>query len=431
MSDRMSRREFVEIGGKAALGVGLLAAQLHTIGRAADAQISAQMRYVAPEARGTGSGENPEDAARWTDDSFWDGVEASLEADSVVVSFLGGTYPVSDQKRLDMSSLSLSKLGHDNHHLTLQGVSRYGVRITRHPSDSGKDGPGFLKLDRCRNVTLRHLNFTAPGDHRMSYSTQFDRCQDIVIDSCTWADIPNAHYAATGAQREESDGITYTNCRFVRIGSRTGAHMAYNAYASRRTSYINCYFEDCSGDYIRFRSGCDYNVIAGCTFRSTGKYTSQHMPFVSVPVFNVEGRGEVFGTHFLIFDNTFIYATDEKPETRIAIVFHHSGYDPPDRRHLLDAEDAKVLRSGSIGRKKALMKENLGLNADTIHVYRNSYRNVAHRGVYRCQAGYGAESRGGDGIYDISDTFNTKPVAATAKQALTYFSPDLTGRQSG
>lgn len=197
--------------------------------------------------------------------------------------------------------------------------------------------------------------------------------------------------------------------------------MAYNAYAPKRTSYINCLFEDCSGDYIRFRSGSDYNVVAGCTFRSTGTYTSKHMPFISIPVFNTEGRGETFGTNFLIFGNTFVYEDDEKPETRAAIVFHHSGYDPPDRRHLLDAEEAEVLRSGSAEGKKSLMRKSLGLNADTIHVYGNRYRNVAHPAVYRFQAGYGSESRGGDGIYDISDTFNTEPVVQILEQALTYF----------
>lgn len=392
-------------------------------GRADEPEVALQRLYVAPAPRGDGRGADTDHAAGWTDRAFWDLVRYRLDEAHVVVTFADGTYHVSGRDDRDLPRLSLSRMGHDTHRLTLQGSSPDGVTITRYPDDGtgSGEGAGLLRLNRCRNITLRHLHFSAPDGHWMSYATQIDRSRDILIEACSWIDMPNVHHGATGAQRPETENVVYSDCRFIRIGRRTGAHMAYNAYAARRISYINCHFEDGSGDYIRFRSGSDYGVVAGCTFRSTGEHASTHMPFISIPVFNPEGRGEIFGTHFLIFNNRFIYETDDKPEGRVAIMFLHRGFDPPGRRHLIDAGEAEVLASGTAEEKKALLKTNLHVDTDTVHVYGNRYTSVEHRGVYDVRAAYGAASRGGDGRYDVFETFNTREVAAGARDGETYF----------
>ena len=374
--------------------------------------------FVAPEVRGEGSGETPSEAAGWTDENLWDVVEAALENGDVVVNLLEGSYYVSSQDELEMPRLTLSGLGHEENRLIVQGESPEGVTITRYPEDGTGSGDevGLIRVRRCRNLTLRNLHFTAPGGHRIGYAVLVERSRDILFDSCSWVDMPNVHYGATGAHREETFNIVYSNCRFVRVGRRGGAHMAYNAYAPRAISYINCYFEDCAGDYVRFRSASDFGVVAGCTFRSTGEHINTHMPFISIPLFNnVDPGDEVFGTHFLIFNNRFLFETEADPDDRIAIRFLHRGFDPPGRRHLLDPREAEILESGTLREKRALLRENLRINPASVHVYGNRYKNVEHKGVYQFDAAYGAESRGGDGRYDIFDTFNSRPRVGAAE----------------
>jgi len=402
-------------------------------GVAADgAQMPPQMRYVAPEARGDASGSAPEHAADFRNMTFWGGINALLEAGSVQVVFLNGRYVVSADKDKNMPSLTLRNIGHDAHLLALHGETPGEVVFTRHADDpdysrENNKGPGFLAVQAGRNIVVRNLTFTAPNKP-IGYATNF-RGRNIVIENCHWHDLDGVYYGASGASGAETDTVTFVRCRFERVGSGGHAHMVYNAYDPRHIRFVDCHFEDCAGDYIRFRDNTEYGVVTGCTFRSTGKYTNVHMPFIAMPLFNDDDPAkspakpnyEYFGTHFLIFNNRFIYDTEDKPDTRIAIVFHHSGYDPPDRRHLLDAQEAAVLKTGAPDARKAILKQNLGVDTDTVHVYDNEYGNVQHKGVYRARAQYGAVSRGGDGMYDIFDLFNTQAVVKNVEDALMFF----------
>lgn len=418
----MNRRHFLKTSVLSASAIATASLGLSGA-RAASVTPSGRIHYVAPEARGDGSGRNRENPAKWSDRAFRDEVYDALEQDDVTMFFLNGTYYVSSEEEKELPSFSFRNTGHERHRLILRGESPKGVWLARHPDDPdrGNQGPDLLEFRDCHNVSISRLNFTAPENQWMDYPVRFTRCQEILVDSCSWVDIPNAHYGATGVHREESDRVTYRNCRFVRIGRRGGAHMAYNAWAPRRTAYIHCLFEDCAGDYVRFRSGSEYNIVAGCVFRSTGNHVNEHMPFISVPVFNPEGRGETFGTNFLIFDNIFIYATEARPATRIAFLFHHSGYNPPGRRHLLDAGEAEVLRSGSVDARRELLEKNLGVDTSKVHVFNNRYRNVAHRGVYRMHPRYGAESEIGDALFDIDDTFSSEAVVENPGESLGYY----------
>lgn len=424
----MHRREFLRTSVLSASAVAT-ASQLHPLGlstaSAGAVTPRGRIHYVAPEARGDGSGRDRDNPAKWSDRAFRDEVHEALEKGDVTMLFLNGTYYVSSEEERELPSFSFRGTGHDRHRLILRGESPNGVWLARHPEDPdrGNEGPDLLEFRDCHNVAMSQLHFTAPEGQWIDYTTRLTRCRDFLVDGCSWVDMPNVHYGATGVHREESDGVTYRNCRFVRIGRRSGAHMAYNAWAPKRTSYINCLFEDCAGDYVRFRSGSEYNVVAGCIFRSTGNHVNEHMPFIAAPVFNPEGRGEVFGTNFLIFDNIFIYASESRPDSRIAFLFHHSGYDPPERRHLLGGEEARVLRSGSVEEKRKLLRETLGIDPAKVHVFNNRYHNVAHRGVYRMHPRYGAEEESalGDTILDISDTFSSEEVAASADEAPAYF----------
>jgi hypothetical protein len=205
--------------------------------------------------------------------------------------------------------------------------------------------------------------------------------------------------------------------------------MAYNAYGPQHIAFINCWFEDGAGDYVRFRDRADYGVVVNCTFKSTGHYLEHNMAFISVPLFNDDDpqspvrspRYEYFGTHFLIFSNDFIYADDKRDGSRIALLFHHSGFDPPDRNHLLTPQQSQLLATGSAAAKKTFMWDNLRIDADSVHFFNNRFTNVQLEVAYHSRAAYGAISKGGDGIVNITDVVNGRTVADNAAQALSFF----------
>ena len=395
--------------------------------------------YVAPAAVGSGNGSARDQAADFRNLGFWDGLNEQLAARPVTVTFLTGQYVVSADAARKLPALQLKGLGHERNPLVIEGERAGAVIFTRHAGDkkvtdypkaerAGLKGPGFFFLTDARNTTVRFLTFTAP-DVPIGYATNFAGSKDVTIESCHWHDLQGVYFGATGTTGASTDHVTFRNCRFERVGSGGHAHMIYNAYDPLHLRLIGCHFEDCAGDYVRFRDGSDYCVVTGCTFRSTGKYLGTHAPFVAVPLFNDDNPAasprnpnyEYFGTHFLIFGNRFIYETEEKPDLRIAVVFHHSGFDPPGRRHLLDRAEAAVLKSGTAEQKRTLLLKNLGVDVSKVRVYRNEYTHVAYPGVYRCNAAYGAKTRGGDGRYEIGDLFNAEPVVDSAEKALEYF----------
>ena len=385
--------------------------------------------YVAPQEVGDGRGVSQTTAANFRNMDFWSPVRRAVEKSPVVVNFLGGKYIVSSDAKRAMPTLALSDLGHKDHPLTLQGMNKEAVVFTRHPDDSreGKKGPGFLQITRSQNLLIRNLHFT--GKHPIGYATHFGGNKNILIEGCSWIDLPGVYYGATGTADASTDHVTFRNCVFKRVGSGGHAHMAYNAYDPKHIRFVDCYFEDCAGDYVRFRDGTDFGVVVGCTFKSTGSYRNVNMPFIAVPLFNDDDPSkhkrspnyEFFGTHFLISDNTFLYANDSPEGVRAALLFHHSGFDPPDRNHLLTSEQARLLEKGTVAGKKAFMLKHFGIDADNVHFFNNRFIGVDLKVAYRSAAAYGAKSKGWSGTIDITDTVNSSEVAETAESAVTFF----------
>lgn len=395
--------------------------------------------FVAPTAVGSGDGRSADTAADFRAAGFWERLNVHLAAGPVTVVLRAGAYVISEDRARGMPPLEIEKVGHERHSLVIQGERAGEVVFTRHASDkkvgdypravrAGLKGPGLFFLRHARNTTVRNLTFTAPHVP-MGYATNFAGGRDLTIEHCHWHDLQGVYFGATGTAGAETDHVTFRQCRFERVGSGGHAHMIYNAYDPLHIRVIDSHFEDCAGDYLRFRDGTDYGVVFGCTFRSTGKYIGVHQPFVAVPLFNDDNPAapraspnyEYFGTHFLIAANHFSYANEEKPEARIAVVFHHSGFDPPGRRHLLDPAEAQRLRDGSPAERRALLRRNLGLELEHVHVFANEYERVAQRGVYRCQPAYGSRGRGGEGSFGIGDLFNAEPVVSDSQGALAYF----------
>ena len=388
-----------------------------------------QTFYVAPQEAGDGRGVSLTTAADFRDMDFWSLVRRAVQEGPVEVNFVGGKYIVSSDAKRAMPTLALSDLGHKDHPLTLQGINKVDVVFTRHPDDSmeGTKGPGFLQITRSQNLVVRNLQFTAK--HPIGYATHFGGNKNILIEGCSWIDLPGVYYGATGTADASTDHVTFRNCIFKRVGSGGHADMAYNAYDPQHIRFVDCHFEDCAGDYVRFRDGTDFAVVVGCTFKSTGNYQNVNMPFITIPLFNDDDPSkderspnyEFFGTHFLISDNTFLYANDSPKGARAALLFHHSGFDPPNRNHLLTNEQARLLEKGTVAEKKAFMLENFGIDANTVYFFNNRFIGVDLKVAYRSAAAYGAKSKGWSGTVDISDTVNASEVAETVEHALTFF----------
>jgi hypothetical protein len=396
--------------------------------RTLGAQNLEQSMYAAPEATGNGSGASVATPANFRDLDFWSRVQQSLRHGPVTVNFLAGAYLVSSDKEKHMPQLQLSNMGHETNRLTIQGIAEEGVVFTRHPDDSmeGQKGPGLFSLSGCRNVLVRNLHFTAKQP--IGYATHFGS-RNLVIEGCSWIDLPGVYYGASGTSGADTDHVTFRNCVFKRVGSGGHAHMVYNAYDPKHIRFVGCHFEDCAGDYVRFRDGTDFGVVTGCTFKSTGTYLGGNLPFITVPLFNDDDPSknprnpnyEYFGTHFLIFGNTFFYPEDSDKGTRAAFLFHHSGFDPPGRNHLLTPEEAATLANGTTAQRKALMLSNLGIDTNAVHYYSNEFVNVQHVAAYRAAASYGAKSRGWGGTIDVADLLNPEPVANGTEEALAFF----------
>lgn len=383
--------------------------------------------YVAPHSVGEGSGDSEVSAAYFRTSEIWSKVHQTIQERPVTVSFLDGIYTISSDAPQAMPPLALSKLGHKEHQLVLEGISKEGVVFTRlstDPSD-GDTGPGFLELTDSENVVVRNLHFT--GSQPIGCPTYFGGSKNVLIERCSWIDLPGVKFGAT-ATSFSADHVTYSDCVFKRVGTGTSTHMSYNSDGAKHIAFINCLFEDCTGDYVRFRSGADFGIVAGCTFKSTGKKPGTNVPFISVSVFNNDDPNkpsetasyEYLGTHFLITNNTFDYPRESTTGARIAIVFHHSGFDPPGRRYLLTSQEAEILAKAPINERRALLFHNCGLSAEHIHMFDNRFSSVEVEVGYRSQPLYGAKSKGWGGVVDITETVN-KSTFVDAEGALKFF----------
>ena len=370
--------------------------------------------YIAPTQQGTGDGQTETDAAQYTNEAFWHNVQTMLNQHPVTVHFLPGDYI--------QSPLRLAKLGHPKNRLTLLGSDKTVFKI--HSTDPKKPNTGFHIAAGCQNITVENLHFT--GNGTVGYISHVRGSQNIHFKNCTWIDLPNIIYGATGtapskrstpetASETDTHHITYENCTFKRVGTKGGAHMIYNAYGPQHIYVINSHFEDCAGDYVRFRDLTDYCIVTGSTFTSTGTYPPNnpiHRPFISMPLFSdVDPGDEWFGTHFFFAHNTFTYQGQQEMDgEKIPIKFYHKGFDPPQRRHLLTADEGTVLENGSPQDKKTLLKTNCAIDTDQIHVFENTYSGIAVRAVYGCEAAYGAQSKGWEKSADIFALFNSQVI---------------------
>jgi hypothetical protein len=387
--------------------------------------------YVAPEAVGAGDGSDPANAAYFRNMQVWSAAQKSLEQSPVIVNFLPGDYIFSKNLKNGQSRdrLTLQYLGHDEHVLIIQGMYQEGTIFMSDPKEQPNESLAIdLLFFEGKNAIIRNLHFT--GSQYMNYPTKFYGSH-VLIEDCTFIDLPRVVYGATGAHYQRTSHITWRNNIFKRIGYRSGSHMIYNAYDPTYIYIVENYFEDCAGEYVRFRDSTDYVVAYGNTFKSTGTYTNYNMPFLSVPLFNDDNPAnpganpnyEYFGTHFVVANNTFTYPDNNSGGTRLVFRFYQSGWNPPGVQYYLTAAEANTLKNGTLEQKRALMQSHLGLDAQQIYFYGNAYIGKNSKPLVEFQAvpNYGETSRGFTGAIDITSTLNTTPVVNTVEEALRFW----------
>lgn len=339
--------------------------------------------------------------------TFWSNVQTALASGPVDVIFADGTYTRT-------ATLTLSNVGDDANLLTLKTASTPGGVVFN--GNIAK----LMNVNLCKNVKLQGLKFT--GDVT-GYALTIVRSQDIAVEECIFTDLPAVGYGALGVHYETTNRVLVRNNTFARVGYDSHAHMIYGAYGIQRLSVVGNSFTDCSGSFVRFRGNLSgKGVVYDNDFTSTGTYLTGINPvFVEIPVFNDVNPGdERMGTEFMITKNTFTYATVGSQATRYAVVFHHTGYNPPDRNYLISAADAATLNSGTVTQKRNIMSTQLGLDGNEIHFGGNTNSNVQYNVLYRCWNGYGSTGPW-TGIASIGTAVNASGLATTETAAINYY----------
>ena len=341
--------------------------------------------------------------------AFWSNIKTLLQSNPVDVVFADGTYNLT-------STIALNNIGHATNRLQLKCNTIGSAVIT------GSIATLMSITNNSKNILVHRLKFTGAVT---GYGLVIQRSQNITVAYCRFEDMPNVYYGAVGAHYSTADRIIIRQNHFENIGVGSTAHMIYGAYGVKRLKVINNTFKNCAGAFVRFRgANSTHGVVYGNTFTSTGTYLTGVNPiFVEVPVFNDVNPGdETFGTSFMITKNKFNYSTSGNQNTRYALVFHHSGYNPTGRTHLISAADASTLGSGSstVAAKRAIMSSKLGLDGTKILFGGNTNTNVAANVSYRCQGGYGAVAPW-TGIVSIGSAVTASGLATTYEEALAFY----------
>ncbi len=348
--------------------------------------------YVSPSARGTGSGESIENAADFMDPLFWSKVEENLQTKPVEVMFNGGDY----YKAYTENGLIFNDFGNENNRLTLRGNDEVIFTLPTGTEDK-KD---VLRFNNCQNIRIKNLHFS--GDGRIEYTLRITggNTKNFLIEGCSWIDLPGVIFGATGAH-SRTLRITYRECTFKRVGFSGGSHMMYHSYRPSYIGVFDCHFEDCMGDYVRFRAGTEFGIVKNSTFIRNSDYPD--VVFIAIPCFNdVTPGDENFGTNFSFTENSF--QNNASTDSTKPISFYHQGYSPQAYNYLLNRVEGELLTNGREVDKIRILKENFGIDVDKLRIQENTFSTkISNYLTIRTTAAYGAQSLGWEGTAVITD----------------------------
>src|SRR5699024_2748361 len=361
------------------------------------------VRYVSPVGEGSKTGESKNNAADFSDPDFWDLIGKEISNEPIVVQFLAGEYG----EAITENPLELERIGDPNHKLTLQGGEDVNFRL-----ENTEEKSTAIDIRGAQNIVIDDFHFT--GDGKWGYIIRITKLSDsdiptthITVQNSSFIDMEGIIYGISGAHHDETSYITYRNNTFKRVGIDAHSHFIYNAYGASHISIIDNHFEDCMGDFVRFRGNGENNIVKGSTFKKVlDRFTGR--VFIMMPVFNdVDPGDEPFATNYAFVDNEFI--NNQRDSTENAISFYHSGYSPPNSNYLLTEEEGKILRQGSVDQKTNLLRDNFGIDPDKIRMYNNTFSfGITRKFTLETYAKYGAKNKGFEGDGEITATINTQ-----------------------
>lgn len=333
------------------------------------------VRYVAPAAQGNGSGLSATNAALYTSTSgstsFWYGVNTLLASNPVKVVMLEGDYS---------EYWVLGSIGNETNHLLISGETPYAVNYSDLTTTNENY---FIYLTHSKNITLRHLHFTAdedPATLALKDHTVYDYrgvlcvndSQNISFEGLTWTDMLLMSASASSVWAGSHD-ITWTYCNFVTIGWDLYDHCIYNVSMTYNLDVEKCYFQDCNGVYVRYRSGSKGSVLDNI-FLSTGSqntgdpYDRRHWSFIQFCAFNTyAGAAEILGDKFFVSGNSFTFENTQERGYRAPFQIYPMGVAPvgyPTNYHLVPLSiGAEIEDTGlSAGIRNEHMKTYFGID---------------------------------------------------------------------
>lgn len=342
--------------------------------------------YVGPTALGNGSGSDWNNRAAYTDATWWNARQTELASTSVVVRLAGGSYT---QGMLDLSSK-----GHPINLLTV-------MANTLHAPNFSSTVTHQLKLRGAQNIRVYGLKFSGTGITSFAVwlqSSGKNTSRFITFDDCLFENLTQVGYGAIGILDGSRD-ITVTNCTFNNVGAGGAAHMLYCDHDARNLTVTNCTFTNCKGDYVRFRDDTDFATVDNCTFRSTS--TTYNQDFIRMPLFNdVTPGDEYFGTDFQFTNNAFTYDV-ASGTNRVAISFDVSGYSSPGYDFSPSSTQAATLSGTDYAAARALLSANMGIEAQRVKIYGNTFSGTSFWEAYAHWDNYGSGEGGVQGYINV------------------------------
>src|SRR5690606_6989620 len=125
-------------------------------------------------------------------------VQQELQTRSVTVKFAVGNY----QRAYTEKTFTLKGMGHDTHHLILEGSDTQQTIFTAPKiGDSETVVPLMVSIMDCQNITIRDFHFRGEGSVRYVLrvsSTPEGGTKNISIEDCSWVDMPGVVAGPTG-----------------------------------------------------------------------------------------------------------------------------------------------------------------------------------------------------------------------------------------
>ena len=362
--------------------------------------------YMSYQGFGNADGSSVENAADVTDSTAWSNIADSLDnSDSVKVVLIEGDYNLLDSsKKIWISSMNSSQTAY----LLITGENIYGTNLLI-GDGSGSNGTNAFRIKECNNTIIQNIHFTNYSDDDNGYFSNAlqiyggGTSKNITIQGCSFIDLTNILYGAVAMT--EGSYFTIKNCEFIRIGTNYLSHCIYAQKDLCGSIVTNNYFEDCSGEYVRFRNRCSNTTIMENEFVSTGEWYRIHSPFVEpfATANDVYPGDESFGDFGICYisNNIFEYLGEtEFGAWPVYIV--HMGYDPDGESYLLNSSDKTDLTSGDATIVADSIYSHYGIKFGSNLILSNNIYSNEHAKVYlKSKAAFEATSLGGCGYYNL------------------------------